>query len=376
MKRLSILTLVLVLSETKDVAKWIRLSRSSRAAVHGVSGKSTLVGTVHHRTGDDGLGDRHGQRGVEKVGSAATTIDIFGRERNNEDEDSGGGGGGEHGQAETVGPVVVAGDDDSHSIGAVFSLQTQIEAMSADKVSRWAAKKAEKMAEAEGRKGTGTAEAGSTKTKKTEVRKRKEAGDDAGEDAGVRCDMWDIDGQIIDTGATYGVGTQEWYLQHRVKEALVNGDEPPGVRISRAAAEAAVAVAEEKEADKKQHHAVSRQAPVQSAWEGKGGNTAQEGKGGKGGKEGKGESKAEGKAAESALQPTQPFDPTPSSATRTRILDITIDVDGKGGKHKVLRVHSDDTHQVNVCSGVSLRCARVVRSSRSGLFRRRTSLPW
>ena len=67
-------------------------------------------------------------------------------------------------------------------------------------------------------------------------------------DAGV----WDIDGQIIDTGATYGVGTQEWYLQDRVKEALVNGDEPPGVRIgTAAAATAAVAAAEEKEGEKK-----------------------------------------------------------------------------------------------------------------------------
>ena len=156
-------------TETKDVAKWIRLSRASRAAVHGVSGKSTLVGTVHHRRGDDGLGERHGTR-VEKVGiTAATTIDIFGRERNN--GDSGGGGGGTHGQAETVGLVVVAGDDDAQSIGAVLSLQTQIEAMSADKVSRWAATKAEKMAEAEGRKGAGTAEAGSTKTEKAEVGK-------------------------------------------------------------------------------------------------------------------------------------------------------------------------------------------------------------
>ena len=46
-------------------------------------------------------------------------------------------------------------------------------------------------------------------------------------------EVWDIDGQIVDMNEKYAVGTQEWYLQDRVKGALAKGNEPPGVRINR-----------------------------------------------------------------------------------------------------------------------------------------------
>jgi hypothetical protein len=46
-------------------------------------------------------------------------------------------------------------------------------------------------------------------------------------------DVWDIDGQIVNMSEKYAVGTQEWYLQDRVKGALAKGHEPPGVRINR-----------------------------------------------------------------------------------------------------------------------------------------------